>query len=303
MALGALLFQPRGGKNIWMQYFNIQVASQLSGVASATIRAWEKRYNAVVPERAENKHRLYSEKDIEKLALLFRLTEFGQSIGKIAHLDLDHLKQIYSTLMHRPYDEKKLITPHQDKVDYPKVLTNIHLALSAFKLDIISHELTKAREVLSPRELCLELLVPLLKETRNRVTRHELNLTQEHALKELVHTHIGEIVVRHLQESPQRLENFLLLGGPLPSLLCSHYSLTFMHLGEKLAAATVAESAHALKSKAIIIDPSFEDESFIRELQQQLLGGTELWRSEDLHQLDRLMAQRQKSFNEIELPH
>ena len=50
-----------------MQYFNIQVASQLSGVASATIRAWEKRYNAVVPERGDNKHRLYSEKDIEIL--------------------------------------------------------------------------------------------------------------------------------------------------------------------------------------------------------------------------------------------
>ena len=56
-----------------MQYFNIQVASQLSGVASATIRAWEKRYNAVVPERGDNQHRLYSEKDIEKLALLFKI--------------------------------------------------------------------------------------------------------------------------------------------------------------------------------------------------------------------------------------
>jgi DNA-binding transcriptional MerR regulator len=79
-----------------MQYFNIQVASQLSGVASATIRAWEKRYNAVIPDRAENKHRLYSEKDIEKLALLFKLTELGQGIGKIAHLDLNELKDIYS---------------------------------------------------------------------------------------------------------------------------------------------------------------------------------------------------------------
>jgi DNA-binding transcriptional MerR regulator len=85
-----------------MQYFNIQVASQLSGVASATIRAWEKRYNAVVPERADNKHRLYSEKDIEKLAVLFRLTEVGQSIGKIAHLDLEKLKIIYTSLLHRP---------------------------------------------------------------------------------------------------------------------------------------------------------------------------------------------------------
>ena len=85
-----------------MQYFNIQLASQLSGVASATIRAWEKRYNAVVPDRAENKHRLYSENDIEKLAVLFSLTELGQSIGKIAHLELEELKVIYTRLTHRP---------------------------------------------------------------------------------------------------------------------------------------------------------------------------------------------------------
>ena len=52
-----------------MQYFNIQIASQLSDVAAATIRAWEKRYTAVVPSRAENGHRLYSETDIEKLSM------------------------------------------------------------------------------------------------------------------------------------------------------------------------------------------------------------------------------------------
>src|SRR5436190_22781324 len=106
-----------------MQYFNIQVASQLSGVASATIRAWEKRYNAVVPERAENKHRLYSETDIEKLAILFKLTEFGQSIGKIAHLALNDLKVVYSKLLHRPYDERQLITPHHAKIDHEKILS------------------------------------------------------------------------------------------------------------------------------------------------------------------------------------
>ena len=147
-----------------MQYFNIQIASQLSGVASATIRAWEKRYNAVLPERGENNHRVYSEKDIEKLALLSKLTELGQGIGKIAHLELDELKSIYSTLLHRPYDEKNLVTTQLEQVDYDKILNGLYLALAGYKIDIISHEFNKATYLLSPRDLCLNILIPLFRE-------------------------------------------------------------------------------------------------------------------------------------------
>jgi DNA-binding transcriptional MerR regulator len=115
-----------------MQYFNIQLASQLSGVASATIRAWEKRYNAVIPARGDNKHRLYSETDIEKLALLSKLTELGQTIGKIAPLELIELKEIYARLMKKPYEEKLIVSPSHDNIDTEKMLAGFFLALSAF---------------------------------------------------------------------------------------------------------------------------------------------------------------------------
>src|SRR5690606_33099520 len=120
-----------------MQYFNIQVASQLSGVASATIRAWEKRYNAVVPERAVNKHRLYSDKDIEKLAVLYRLTEIGQSIGKIAHLELEKLKEIYTSLLHKPYNETQIITPNHERVIFNDVIGNLLIVLQNYRIEIL----------------------------------------------------------------------------------------------------------------------------------------------------------------------
>ena len=77
-----------------MSLFNIHIASQLSGVAAATIRAWEKRYNVLTPQRADNGHRLYSEPDIEKLSILQQLTRQGLSIGKIAGLTNDELKTL-----------------------------------------------------------------------------------------------------------------------------------------------------------------------------------------------------------------
>lgn len=245
-----------------MQYFNIQVASQLSGVASATIRAWEKRYNAVVPERADNKHRLYSEKDIEKLALLFRLTEVGQSIGKIAHLELEQLKEIYSSLLHKPYDEIQVVTPHHERIDFQKILSSFYIALSAYKLDIISHELEKAKTLLSPRELCLNILVPLFHEIGNKVDRNELTIAQEHTLSAIVSFHIGQMIGQHYQRKLVKEELILIstpegetheLGIMAAALLCVNYGVRFIFLGANLPAQSLAEAANSLKPKAILL--------------------------------------------------
>lgn len=245
-----------------MQYFNIQVASQLSGVASATIRAWEKRYNAVVPDRAENKHRLYSEKDIEKLALLYKLTELGQSIGKIAHLELAELKQIYSTLLHRPYDERHVVTPHHDKVDYDKILASLHLALEAYKLDIISHEFEKARNLVTPRDLCLNILIPLFQQIGAKVGRGELSVAQEHTLSAIVSSHIGQMIGHHYQRMSATNDLILIttpesemhqIGILAGALLCVHYSIKFIFLGASLPAVSLAEAANALHPSAILL--------------------------------------------------
>lgn len=245
-----------------MQYFNIQVASQLSGVASATIRAWEKRYNAVVPERGDNKHRLYSEKDIEKLAVLYRLTEFGQSIGKIAHLELEELKRVYSSLMHRPYEELLVVTPHHERVDFDKILNSFFIALSAYKLDILSHELEKAKSLLTPRDFCLRLVVPLFHEIGNKVARNELTIAQEHTISALFSFHIGQVIGGHYQKAHLKDELILIstpegelheIGILASALLCVHYGIRFIYMGSNLPAASLAEAANALRPKAILI--------------------------------------------------
>jgi DNA-binding transcriptional MerR regulator len=276
-----------------MQYFNIQVASQLSGVASATIRAWEKRYNAVVPERGDNKHRLYSETDIEKLALLYKLTEIGQSIGKIAHLQLIELKDIYSKLMHRPYVERHVVSPHHEKIDVEKMLSGFYLALAAYKLDIISHELDKAKNILSPRELCLNILIPLFHEIGNKVSRNELTIAQEHTLSAIVSFHLGQMIGLHYQKTLQRNDLVLIttpegemheIGILASALICVHYGIKFIFLGANLPAVSLAEAANALHPKALLIgttrheisgNTTFED--YLRVVRENLTTDPEFW--------------------------
>lgn len=64
----------------------IRVVAHRTGLTPATIRAWERRYDAVDPARSEGGQRLYSDRDIERLNTLRALTEVGRSIGTVSAL-------------------------------------------------------------------------------------------------------------------------------------------------------------------------------------------------------------------------
>lgn len=72
----------------------IQAVVQRTGLTAHVIRIWEKRYGAVVPERTGTNRRLYSDEQIERLTLLRQLTQAGQSIGAIATLPVERLRQV-----------------------------------------------------------------------------------------------------------------------------------------------------------------------------------------------------------------
>lgn len=246
-----------------MQYFNIQIASQLSGVASATIRVWERRYKAVVPQRGENKHRLYSEKDIEKLTLLSCLTELGETIRKIAPLSIDELQKIYRTLKNEPFNKKELVKIYESEViDYQKILAQFYISLAAYKIDILSHELEKTRTMLSPKDLCLNILVPLFHEIGHKVNRGELSIAQEHTLSAIVSFHIGQVIAQHYQKSLVKNDLILIstpegemheIGIMASALLCVHHGIRFIFLGPNLPAQSISEAANALGAKAILL--------------------------------------------------
>ncbi len=61
--------------------YNIKSVSQRTGVAPVTLRAWERRYQLLVPKRADNGYRLYSERDLALLTWLKHQVDSGISIS------------------------------------------------------------------------------------------------------------------------------------------------------------------------------------------------------------------------------
>lgn len=64
----------------------IRVVAERTGLTPATLRAWERRYHVVEPGRSDGGQRLYSDRDVDRLARLHRLTDAGRPIGLVAPL-------------------------------------------------------------------------------------------------------------------------------------------------------------------------------------------------------------------------
>ena len=72
----------------------IKVVARRTGLSAHVIRIWEKRYGAVEPERTGTNRRLYSDEQIERLSLLRDITQNGHSIGHVAKLPTEKLREL-----------------------------------------------------------------------------------------------------------------------------------------------------------------------------------------------------------------
>jgi DNA-binding transcriptional MerR regulator/methylmalonyl-CoA mutase cobalamin-binding subunit len=72
----------------------IQIVARRTGLSQDVIRAWERRHQAVSPERSASSRRLYSDRDIDRLVLLQRAITAGRRIGDVARLSLEDLSEL-----------------------------------------------------------------------------------------------------------------------------------------------------------------------------------------------------------------
>ena len=80
--------------------YNTKAVVQQTGVPAPTLRAWERRYAILSPERANNAYRLYSERDIAMIRWLKVHVESGMSISHAIAL-LRHMDKEYQRLQEK----------------------------------------------------------------------------------------------------------------------------------------------------------------------------------------------------------
>ncbi|PJC86958.1 helix-turn-helix-type transcriptional regulator [Vibrio sp. HA2012] len=69
-----------------MKLYAIREVAALTGIKPVTLRAWQRRYGLIQPQRSESGHRLYSEEHLERIRQIQNWLDKGVSVGKVRAL-------------------------------------------------------------------------------------------------------------------------------------------------------------------------------------------------------------------------
>lgn len=82
--------------------YKSSAAARLADIPVTTLRVWERRYGVVSPPKTQSGQRLYGPEDVERLVLLKGLVSQGHSIGTIASLPSEALREMAAETPSRP---------------------------------------------------------------------------------------------------------------------------------------------------------------------------------------------------------
>lgn len=274
-----------------MKYYSIQVVSQMCGLSTHCIRAWEKRYGAIRPSRSENGRRVYSEAELNRLMMLGKLCSFGNSISLIANLSDQELSELLTKMSKGKVSSQ--VTTSTSILEPQVYLSNLFMALNAYKLDILTHELNKASMDLSCRDFALEVVAALFRKVGEYVHNGRMSIAQENALSAITKFFIGRRIAQHYR-SDQNPKFKITLATPkgehhtigllLSCLLMVEHDVSFLYLGEDLPIESIVDTAKATNSNAVLVSlsPAYRNgnispNELCLEIRNQLPENIELW--------------------------
>ncbi|MDU9389967.1 MerR family transcriptional regulator [Pseudomonas sp. zfem002] len=134
----------------------IREIARLTGVNPVTLRAWERRYGLVVPQRTSKGHRLYSQEQVQRIQTILSWLNRGVAVSQVLPL-LDHEQAAAQP------------TPGDDWQAQRATLTDCIAHLAERRLD---QQFNQAMALYPAFTLCEHLLLPLLGHLETRWQVH-----------------------------------------------------------------------------------------------------------------------------------
>ncbi len=217
--------------------YRVGMVSKMTGLSTHTLRVWEKRYDAVLPQRTEAGGRLYTDADVARLRLLHKLVQEGHSIGGIAKLPDSDLHR-----MGGASSEQQATVQH-----LPELRQRVLAAIERFRVDEAEHMLSRAALSTEPVRFLAEVVGPILVEVGDRWERGELRVAQEHACSTVMRGLLFSLM-RLYPRTEQRRRVVVTtpaheeheLGAMMVAMLAAMHGWGVLYLGTNLPADEIA---------------------------------------------------------------
>ena len=149
----ALLDEP--GEDIALALQNgwlpIREVARQTGVNAVTLRAWERRYGLIVPQRTPKGHRLFSAEHVQRIQAILTWLNRGVPVSQVKGL-IDSAQA----------------SPEPMENEWQSLRQHLVNAISELAERRVDDAFNQAMALYPPRTLCEQLLLPLLRELEQR---------------------------------------------------------------------------------------------------------------------------------------
>jgi MerR family transcriptional regulator, light-induced transcriptional regulator len=255
--------------------YPIKVVSQMTGLSVHVIRAWEKRYNVVEPDRTDTNRRLYSEVDIEKLKLLNDALHLGHNIGGIANLSLSELKNLLSKESQSPtYSGNGMVT-YGPEVIVEEIISECIEAIKVYNAKQLESILLNASAKLTQPVLIEELIIPLVYRVGEMWHKGEIRVANEHLASSVIRGFLFNLLESYsvsdsapvvVSATPRGQEHEL--GALIAGVVAASSGWKVIYLGSNLPAEEVGAVVSHLKARVVALSIVYPNDDL--HLKQEL---------------------------------
>ncbi|MEB3196488.1 MAG: MerR family transcriptional regulator [Candidatus Sericytochromatia bacterium] len=230
--------------------YTIKSVAQLTGLPTETIRAWERRYQVVAPQRSGGGHRLYRASDVDRLTLLQRAVQAGHTIGQVARVPSEELGPLLVT----PAPREAVVRSLPESAVADRVLE----ALVRYDQAGAARELESAATLLPARSLLHEAVLPLLARIEEGWERGVIGIAQEHMASSILRGLLGNMM-RLAETRPDRPSAILAtppgdlheLGLLCVGLLMAGRGMAVTYLGPQVPARDLVHAARVTEARIV----------------------------------------------------
>ena len=265
-------------------HYPIRAVAKLTGLSIDTLRAWERRYQAVTPQRGE-RGRVYEEGHIRRLLLLRDLVDRGHAIGQVAHLSDGELER----LLAGPPAAEGFTKPEAKGLAGVDGLKPLVAAIDQFDGAGANIRLGRLAVLLPADELVGKVVLPLMRLVGDRWQNGTLSIAQEHMTSAMMRNLLGGLVRLHTPSAGQARILFATPVGELhefgilaAAMLAVAGGFEPVYLGPDLPGREIVAAAQRTSAAAVILgvkaaEPASETIADIRWVASELPKRTELW--------------------------
>ncbi len=185
--------------------YRIQSVAEMTGVSSATLRAWERRYGIPSPQRTASAYRLYTDRDVELIKGLRELCDRGIAPAQAAQM---------VKVTDRSHVEAVQLESDAAELGAQKILAGIE----QFDPDMVEAAVRHASLLGSGMTLFERVFAPVMAEVGNRWRAGSMNIAQEHLATQVITATTLDLIRLLRPSSPSRTALLACVAGEAHAL-------------------------------------------------------------------------------------